>query len=115
MRFAGYTRDAPLAEEEDTDRTLTSLRHRCNHVAMIRTQIQLTEEQAAVLRRRAQREQVSMAELVRQAIDVFTRTEPPDDRHLRQRAIHAAGRFASGVGDTSARHDEVFAETVRAR
>ena len=82
---------------------------------MIRTQVQLTDEQADVLRRRATRENVSVAELVRQAIDAFTRTEPPGDRELRDRAIRAAGRFASGVTETSRRHDEAFAEAIRSR
>ena len=82
---------------------------------MIRTQIQLTDEQAEVLRRRARRENVSMAELVRRAIDVFTRTDLPSGREVRDRARRAAGRFASGVPDTSRRHDEALAEAFRSR
>jgi hypothetical protein len=82
---------------------------------MIRTQVQLTDEQAEALRRRSKREQVSVAELVRRAIDAFTRGEPPGDRELRDRALGAAGRFASGVSDTSSRHDEALAEAFRSR
>jgi hypothetical protein len=82
---------------------------------MIRTQVQLTDEQADVLRRRAARENLSVAELVRQAIDAFTRTEPPGHRELRERAMRAAGRFASGMTDTSRRHDEAFVEALRSR
>lgn len=82
---------------------------------MIRTQIQLTDEQADVLRARARRERVSIAELVRRAIDAFTRSEPPGDQELRRRAMRAAGRFGSGVRDTSSRHDEAFVESVRSR
>jgi cell division septum initiation protein DivIVA len=77
---------------------------------MVRTQIQLTDEQAESLRRRARRENVSMAELVRRAIDAFTRTGPPSGREVRNRAMAAAGRFASGVRDTSRRHDEALAK-----
>jgi hypothetical protein len=82
---------------------------------MVRTQVQLTDQQAEVLRRRSKRENVSVAELVRQAIDVFTRTERPSDQELRKRAIGAAGRFASGVTDTSSRHDDALAEAFESR
>jgi hypothetical protein len=82
---------------------------------MVRTQVQLTEQQMEALRRRSNRENVSVAELVRQAIDAFTRSEPPSVRQLRDRASHAAGRFASGVHDTSSRHDEALAEAFESR
>jgi hypothetical protein len=82
---------------------------------MVRTQVQLTDTQAAALRRRSKRENVSVAELVRQAIDVFTRTEPPSEEELRERAIRAAGRFASGVHDTSSLHDDALAEAFGSR
>jgi hypothetical protein len=82
---------------------------------MIRTQVQLTDAQADALRRRARRENVSIAELVRRAIDAFTRTGPPSAREVRDRAMRAAGRFASGVHDTSSRHDEALTEAFRPR
>jgi hypothetical protein len=82
---------------------------------MVRTQVQLTRKQAEALRRRSKRENVSVAELVRRAIDAFTRAEPPSERHIRDRAIRAAGRFASGVHDTSSRHDEVLADALHTR
>jgi hypothetical protein len=82
---------------------------------MIRTQIQLTDEQADALRRRASSENVSIAELVRRAIDAFTRTGPPSAREVRRRAMQAAGRFASGVSHTSSRHDEALADAFRSR
>jgi hypothetical protein len=85
----------------------------CYHDVMVRTQVQLTEKQAEALRRRSKREDVSVAELVRQAIDAFTCSEPPNKRQLRDQAIRAAGRFASGVHDTSSRHDEALAEAFR--
>lgn len=85
------------------------------HDVMVRTQVQLTEEQAEALRRRSQREQVSVAELVRQAIDAFTRSEPPPTRELRARAARAAGRLGSGTRDTSARHDEAVADAFGSR
>jgi cell division septum initiation protein DivIVA len=82
---------------------------------VVRTQVQLTERQAEALRQRSKRENVSIAELVRQAVDAFTRSEPPPERELRERARRAAGRFASGVRDTSRRHDAAFAESLESR
>jgi hypothetical protein len=82
---------------------------------MVRTQVQLTDKQAEALRRRSKRENVSVAELVRRAIDAFTRAEPPSEREVRDRAILAAGRFASGVPDTSSHHDEALAEAFQSR
>lgn len=82
---------------------------------MIRTQVQLTERQAEALRRRAMRENVSIAELVRQAVDAFTRGEPASERERRNRAIRASGRFASGLRDTSSRHDDALVDAFRSR
>jgi Ribbon-helix-helix protein, copG family len=82
---------------------------------MIRTQVQLTDKQAELLRQRSKRENVSIAELVRQAIDAFTRAEPSSGRELRERAISAAGRFASGVRDTSSKHDDALVEAFESR
>jgi hypothetical protein len=82
---------------------------------MVRTQVQLTDKQVQALRRRSKRENMSVAELVRQAIDAFTRAEPPSGRELRSRAISAAGRFASGVRNTSSQHDEALAEAFQSR
>ena len=81
---------------------------------MVRTQIQLTEDQAARLRELAAREGLSLAELIRRSVDQYlgaARAPLPDER--RQRAMEVAGRFASGTADTSERHDEVLAESYR--
>ena len=86
-----------------------------HHDGMVRTQVQLTDKQAEALRRRSKRENVSVAELVRRAIDAFTRAEPPSERDVRDRAIRAAGKFASGVHDTSRRHDEALADAFQSR
>ena len=78
---------------------------------MIRTQIQLTEEQARELKELAAREKVSMAELVRRAVDDLLRravTVPMDER--RQRAMALVGQFRSGQSDVSEKHDEYLAE-----
>ena len=83
---------------------------------MVRTQILLTEEQLRALRRLAAERGVSMAVLVREAVDAFVQanaTVPSEDR--RRRALEAIGRFASGRRDVSARHDEHLAEAYRSQ
>lgn len=81
---------------------------------MVRTQIQLTEEQVAVLKRIAAAQHVSMAEIVRKAVDLIARTGfVPDAMIQRQRAAAAAGRFHSGCGDLAEEHDRYLAEAYK--
>ena len=73
---------------------------------MVRTQIQLTEEQSKALKRLSAQRDISMAELIRQVIDLYLRscgTISQEER--RQRAIRAAGQFCSGQADLSENHD----------
>ena len=80
---------------------------------MVRTQIQLTEAQHTMLKRLAQEEGLSMAEIIRRAIDYFeTRRTKLADAEIRERAKKAAGMFHSGLGDLSARHDDYFADSI---
>lgn len=76
---------------------------------MIRTQIQLTEKQANVIKKMAKVKHVSMAELIRQSIDNMAKMGTVDEER-RKRAIEAVGRFHSGVADISAKHDKYLAE-----
>lgn len=78
---------------------------------MIRTQIQLTEEQATILRTMSEERQLPMAELIRMSIDAFIKREEwvSRDRKL-TRARAAIGRFASGAIDVSTEHDKYLAE-----
>lgn len=73
---------------------------------MIRTQISLTEEQMKRARREAAARGISLAELVRQALEqelAFSEVA-----RVRQRAAESVGGFRSGHADTSERHDEVL-------
>jgi len=91
--------------------------HHIDHVimlkgeAMVRTQIQLTEEQSRALKALATRRGVSVAELVRQSVDNFVRSSTGlDDKERRRRAVAAAGKFRSGQADIAARHNDYLAE-----
>ena len=78
---------------------------------MIRTQIQLTEEQAQALRVLAATHRSSVAELIRQSVDALIRSSGGTDLAERRRsAIAAAGRFRSGQANVSTEHDRYLAE-----
>ena len=73
---------------------------------MIRTQIQLTEEQARALKAQARMEERSMAELVRECVaEYLARQSTPDVRELARRARGLKGRFRSGSPDLAEAHD----------
>ncbi|MGH9184402.1 MAG: ribbon-helix-helix protein, CopG family [Acidimicrobiales bacterium] len=74
---------------------------------MIRTQISLTDHQMEALRRVAARRRVSMAAVIRDAVDMVTDAEEWPER--RKRALAAGGRFASDRADVSVHHDEYLA------
>ena len=81
---------------------------------MIRTQVQLTEEQARALRNLASIRQVSIAELIRQSVDALVRSSTEiDAEERRRRAIAAAGRFHSGESDISTKHDQYLVEALQ--
>jgi plasmid stability protein len=74
---------------------------------MIRTQIQLSEDQAARLKSAAARRGVSIAELIRQGVEAILAYETgPSREELARRAAYAAGRFRSGLHEVAARHDD---------
>ena len=78
---------------------------------MIRTQVQLREEQMQALRQRASERRVSIAELIRQAVDMLLQSSHAiDDAERRRRAIAAAGRFRSGLSDVAVEHDRYLVE-----
>lgn len=78
---------------------------------MIRTQIQITQDQAASLRTMSAERRQPIAELIRECIDSFLRIEAGIGRERkRARAKSAAGRFASSRADVSAEHDRYLAE-----
>ena len=79
---------------------------------MIRTQIQLTPEQADGLKQLAQKRGCSMAEVIRGAVQVLLSAQTSEDSaENRRRALEVAGMFRSGLGDLSQRHDDYLVES----
>jgi len=73
---------------------------------MRRTQIQLTKKQASRLKALATRQGVSMADLIRQGIDlVLSNDGEISSDEMRRKARDAEGRFGSGSHDGAVRHD----------
>lgn len=78
---------------------------------MVRTQIQLTEEQACRIKAVAARKRVSQAEVIRRLVDrMLPIEEAPNEADIKRRAIAAAGKVRSGSGDLAAKHDDYLAE-----
>jgi len=78
---------------------------------MVRTQIQLTEEQAKALKKMAASRHLSSAELIRRAVDSMIKSgTAADPEERRKRAIDIAGKFSSGRSDVSRKHDKYLKE-----
>lgn len=80
---------------------------------MVRTQIQLTEEQIVLLKKIAATQHVSIAQLIREAVDNLVKLSAIDNiLERRKRAVEVAGKFHSGLHDLSSRHDDYFIDTI---
>jgi hypothetical protein len=80
---------------------------------MIRTQIQLTEEQYKYLREKAAENKVSMAALIRQGVELLVSQDTkPDHTELVRRAKALAGKYKDiyGAMDVARNHDKYLAE-----
>lgn len=76
---------------------------------MVRTQIQLTEEQSQRVKRVAGDLGISSAEFIRRALDEVL-GKSPHDKQRRERALEIIGIGNSGTGDLSSRHDDYLRE-----
>ena len=77
---------------------------------MIRTQIQLTEEQLTTLRVLARQEERSVADLVRQSVTEYLIRHPRVDGAERvRRARSLIGRYRSACPDLAEHHDSYLA------
>ena len=72
---------------------------------MIRTQIQLTEEQVRLLKELSRGSNESMAALIRRAVDQFLLSPKPDRLSLYRQAMGVVGKYEAGLRDISLKHD----------
>ena len=68
---------------------------------MVRTQIQLTEQQLRRLRAKAREHGISLAEVIRQCVDFALADEINDRAELYERASQIIGRFPDKRGATN--------------
>jgi predicted transcriptional regulator len=82
---------------------------------MVRTQIQLTDEQARRLRRRAKQLGISASAVIRQCLDESLEHGPFDRAGHYEPAARLVGRFAdrSRATDLAAGHDRHLDEAFR--
>jgi hypothetical protein len=78
---------------------------------MVRTQIQLTQEQAERLKEKAAETGVSMAELIRRSIDSYLNKDHTLTRAERLRRVEAIiGKYADEADDVAVNHDRYLAD-----
>ena len=77
---------------------------------MQRTQISLTRDQMQRLRRESTKRGVSMAHVIREAVDAYVPDREHDRAAMIERALAASGRYRSGAPDVAERHDDYLAE-----
>lgn len=78
---------------------------------MVRTQIQLTEEQARKVKKIAASRGVAMAEVIRDAVEGAIRSNAGTvSEERRTHAFEIVGKFRSGKKDVSKKHDAYLAE-----
>jgi len=82
---------------------------------MIRTQIQITDQQAKQLKHLSVQENKSVAELIRQSIDTFLNRQIfVSDQEKQQKLLSVAGKFHTGLSDLAEEHDRYLDEAFGA-
>jgi len=83
---------------------------------MVRMQIQFTEEQAAALKRSAERRGTSASAVAREAVDRFFREDGDvSPEESTERILEMMGKFHSGFTDVAENHDEHLAQIIESK
>ena len=77
---------------------------------MIRTQIQMEDDQIKWLRAEARARGVSVSKLIREGIALFRTHQERFPEDKKKKALAAVGSFSSAISDVSERHDDYLAE-----
>jgi predicted transcriptional regulator len=77
---------------------------------MVRTQVQLTDEQASLLKEMAHESNESIAAIIRKALDQFFIKQKPNRRTAYRQALAVIGKYKAGVHDISIEHDRYLDE-----
>jgi hypothetical protein len=87
----------------------------CHHggISMLRTQIQIEENQIKWLRDRANERGVSVSQLIREGVEFYRKYEDRIPEDKKKKALAAIGRYASGVSDISEKHDDYLAKAFQ--
>jgi hypothetical protein len=81
---------------------------------MVRKQIQLTEMRVEALKKIAQSRRLSVAEIIRKAVDtVIKSSNVVDIEERHKRAMETVGKFRSGKRDVSKKHDRYLTEAYK--
>jgi hypothetical protein len=78
---------------------------------MLRTQVQIEEDQMEWLRAKARGRGISVSQLIREGIKFYRTHEEQLPKNRKRKALEAVGRFSSGTSDVSVHHDDYLAET----
>ncbi|MGH8594071.1 MAG: CopG family transcriptional regulator [Gammaproteobacteria bacterium] len=81
---------------------------------MIRTQIQLTEEQHKCLKEIGHRNHESLAELIRRAVDRLLIAEQPERAALYRQAETVVGKYTAQSSDIATEHDRYLDDAYSA-
>lgn len=77
---------------------------------MVRTQIQLTDEQARTLKEQSLASGESVAALIRKAVDQLLITGKPDRAALYRQAGTVVGKYEANRSDVAVEHDRYLEE-----
>ena len=80
---------------------------------MVKTQVQLTKEQYAVLKELSHKNRESIATLIRKAVEQFLSNRKSDRASLYRKALSVVGKYEAGTGDIAREHDRYLEEAYR--